>query len=205
VNKFSLTKMFLIKEYIDDSKSLQQIANRIKCCKKTIWNNLKKYNIPIRTIKESVKLLNRKGENNPSFKDGRYSKQYLCINCNKKISRTSGLYGLGRCKSCVSKLRIGNKSPNWNNGSSFEPYPLGWTKTFKEQIRYRDNYRCQICGCPEVECIRKLHVHHIDYDKNNILPDNLTSLCNSCHNKTNGNREYWETYFQTKRKEKTDE
>ena len=26
------------------------------------------------------------------------------------------------------------------------------------------------------ECIKKLHVHHIDYDKNNINPNNLITL-----------------------------
>ena len=93
------------------------------------------------------------------------------------------------------KDRIGPLSPRWQGGKSFEPYPLGWTKTFKEQIRQRDNYKCQICGCPEIECKRKLDVHHIDYIKENINPDNLTSLCRSCHVKTNNNREYWTKYF----------
>ena len=87
---------------------------------------------------------------------------------------------------------------NWKDGKSFEPYPLGWNKTFKEQIRYRDEYKCQICGKPEVECKRKLHVHHIDYNKMNLKEDNLISLCQSCHMKTNGNRKYWTNYFQKK-------
>lgn len=84
---------------------------------------------------------------------------------------------------------------NWKNGKSFEPYPLGWNKTYKEQIRYRDGYKCQICGIPETECLRKLCVHHIDYNKKNIHPDNLISLCIFCHIKTNCNREYWKEYF----------
>lgn len=84
---------------------------------------------------------------------------------------------------------------NWQDGKSFEPYPLGWTKTFKEQIRYRDGYKCQICGKPEVECCRKLDVHHIDYNKENLGLDNLISLCCSCHMKTNGNRKYWKKYL----------
>jgi len=85
----------------------------------------------------------------------------------------------------------GETHGNWQGGKSFEPYPLGWTNTFKEQIRYRDGYKCQICGVSEVENCKKLSVHHIDYNKNNIIPDNLISLCVSCHMRTNGNREYW--------------
>lgn len=87
-------------------------------------------------------------------------------------------------------LRL-NKHPNWQDGRSFEPYPLGWTKTYKEQIRFRDKYTCQICGCSETECRRKLDIHHINYDKKNITPKNLISLCRSCHMKTNYNKQYW--------------
>lgn len=86
---------------------------------------------------------------------------------------------------------IGEKHPQWKGGISFEPYPLGWTKTHKEQIRYRDRYKCQICGVPEVEVGKKLDVHHIDYNKSNITLNNLITLCRSCHTKTNYNREYW--------------
>jgi len=35
----------------------------------------------------------------------------------------------------------------------------------------------------------------IDYDKLNIKPKNLISLCHSCHMKTNYNREYWRQRF----------
>ena len=91
--------------------------------------------------------------------------------------------------------KFGKEAPNWQNGKSFEPYPLGWNKTFKEQIRFRDGYKCQICGCPEVENNRKLAVHHIDYNKENLAPENLISLCNGCHSKTNGNRKYWTEFL----------
>jgi len=97
----------------------------------------------------------------------------------------------------LSEIR-GEKHPNWQGGKSFEPYPLGWSKTYKEQIRFRDNYTCQICGCSETECTRKLHVHHIDYNKMNINHENLISLCISCHMKTNYNRKYWVEYFTPK-------
>ena len=87
------------------------------------------------------------------------------------------------------KIRLNNSGENshfWKGGVSFEPYPLGWTKIFKEQIRARDNYTCQNlhCGVPEVECGRKLDVHHVDYNKSNLDRSNLISLCKSCHSKT---------------------
>jgi len=99
----------------------------------------------------------------------------------------------------ISNAQMGAKSHLWRGGISYEIYPLGWNKTFKEQIRRRDEYKCQICGRSEVEEIRKLCVHHIDYDKQNIEPENLASLCSSCHTKTNHNREYWKKFFAIKR------
>ena len=42
---------------------------------------------------------------------------------------------------------------------------------------------------------RALNVHHIDYNKLNCMPNNLLSLCDKCHRKTNNNREYWTNYF----------
>ena len=50
-------------------------------------------------------------------------------------------------------------------------------------------------GCPQIECNRKLAVHHIDYDKLNLNPNNLISLCISCHVKTNKDREYWRQHL----------
>jgi len=34
-----------------------------------------------------------------------------------------------------------------------------------------------------------------DCNKNNINPNNLISLCQSCNNKANYNRDYWYAYF----------
>jgi len=89
-------------------------------------------------------------------------------------------------------LRSGENHCNWKGGKSFEPYPLGWTRTFKEQIRRRDEYKCQMCGMPECEHGRRMSVHHIDYNKSNLDCDNLISLCTSCHTKTNWNRKKWQ-------------
>lgn len=90
-----------------------------------------------------------------------------------------------------------SENNNWRGGVSFIPYPLGWSKTFKEQIRYRDGYRCQLCGMPETENGKRLDVHHIDYNKTNLSEKNLISLCVRCHRKTNHNRQYWAEYFES--------
>ncbi len=92
--------------------------------------------------------------------------------------------------------RFGENSPNWNDGSSFEPYSTEFNKELKDFIKQRDNYTCQDPNCDGN--YKKLHIHHIDYDKKNNSPENLITLCDSCHTKTNGkyNREYYLKFYQ---------
>lgn len=99
--------------------------------------------------------------------------------------------------------KIGNKPPVrrgecshfWKGGVSFELYTLDWTETLRESIRERDGFMCQECGVHQDELNRRLHIHHIDYDKKNCNPNNLISLCINCHMKTNVDRERWVNYF----------
>lgn len=95
------------------------------------------------------------------------------------------------------KVKVsGENNCQWLGGISFEPYTLEFNETLKERIRNRDNRTCQLCGVHESKCLRKLPIHHIDYVKKNMQPDNLISLCPSCHSKTNSNRKYWIAKFQ---------
>lgn len=94
----------------------------------------------------------------------------------------------------------GEKASGWRGGISFLIYPQDWTDDLRESIRKRDNYTCQIddCGIHQDELKgfhKKLSIHHIDYDKENLNPNNLIALCKTCHNKTNSNRDYWIKYF----------
>jgi DNA-directed RNA polymerase subunit RPC12/RpoP len=137
-------------------------------------------------------------KNHPAYIDGSSLRKYFCIDCKiNEISFNTYKIGNGRCTSCahIELYKDPSNHPAWQGGKSFEPYPLGWTRTFKEQIRYRDGYKCQECGCHEVDCNSKLDVHHIDYNKENLNPKNLISLCKKCHTKTNFNRDYWFEYF----------
>jgi len=72
------------------------------------------------------------------------------------------------------------------------PYGPEWTTKLRKQIAARDNYTC--VSCREV-LPEHFAIHHIDYDKWNNSEYNLVFLCNYCHNKTNGNRAFWEQYF----------
>ena len=88
--------------------------------------------------------------------------------------------------------------PNWQGGISFEPYPITFNNQLKDKIRARDNFICQKCGVPELECNERLTCHHIDYNKQNCEENNLIALCHSCNTKVNYSREYWTNYFKEK-------
>ena len=81
------------------------------------------------------------------------------------------------------------KHPNWKGGKSFELYGFNFTEKLKTSIRKRDKFTCQICKNNGFD------VHHIDYNKKNCDPNNLITLCRSCHMKTNFHREYWKKFF----------
>lgn len=99
-------------------------------------------------------------------------------------------------KACRSAWRSnrysGEGNPNWNDGTSIEPYGPGFGEVLKRNVRERDGNECVVCGQAEGD----LHVHHIDYDKDNLDPWNLITLCNSCHSKSNFGRENWKRRLQ---------
>jgi hypothetical protein len=93
----------------------------------------------------------------------------------------------------------GSGNSNWKGGISYAPYPQDWCDDLREAIRKRDGYICQECGLHQDELggfHKQLDVHHIDYDKDNLNPINLISLCKSCHAKTNFNREYFKEKYE---------
>lgn len=92
-----------------------------------------------------------------------------------------------------SIYRSGSNSPRWLGGKSFEPYGVAFNNSLKNIIRERDVYTCQLCMLKNEFC--GFSVHHIDYNKNNNEIWNLITLCNSCHMKTNFNRENWKSWF----------
>ena len=52
----------------------------------------------------------------------------------------------------MSESTKGENHPNWQGGLSFEPYPPDFNQQLKDRIRVRDNFICQKCGVPELEC-----------------------------------------------------
>ena len=99
-----------------------------------------------------------------------------------------------RCPTCAYIKKSGPGHPNWKGGISCEPYCDAWAdKEYKEDIKARDDYKCQNPDCWRTS--NKLILHHVDYNKKNCSPTNLITLCASCNSRANFNREYWIKFY----------
>ena len=184
-------KISLSKKGIPNPKHSATLKRLFKINKIRIWNkNLTK------KIDKRVKINGEKTGNTLKrlYKEGKIKSWNTGLN--KETNNSMKI---------ISEKKKGKLNPMWNNGSSFEPYGLEFNKILKEQIRKRNNYKCQKCFKYQNELFKilnnkfinyKLHIHHIDFNKKNNNPNNLISLCNSCHMRTNYNKAYWTNYFQ---------
>lgn len=131
---------------------------------------------------------------NGNYKGGKIKK--YCIICDKIFytipARINKKYCSFKCRGLGEK---GELNIAWQGGKSFEEYPKIFNEFLKDKIRERDNLKCRLCGVPQIECIKKLNIHHIDYNKKNCNINNLISLCVSCHAKTIKDRIYWMNYL----------
>ena len=119
-----------------------------------------------------------------------------CEYCDKKFWTRKYVYERGKGRFCsnkcllihrnksldhrelVSRSMSGKGNHNWKGGVR-ESYPPEFSEDLKSFIRDRDNHRCRICNDPPLKT--QLPVHHIDNDKYNNDPNNLITLCLSCH------------------------
>lgn len=158
-----------------------------------------------------------RGANNPCWKGGlALRKNYCncgkllspkakrCIPCQNKINNQKKK-GIKLSKLHREKLSIrtkGDRNPNWQGGISKLPYSFEFAEELKEFIRKRDNRICQNCGMSEEEHFKvfnqRLHIHHIDYNKQNAHKTNLISLCLQCNIRANYNRQYWHNFYLAK-------
>jgi 5-methylcytosine-specific restriction endonuclease McrA len=56
------------------------------------------------------------------------------------------------------------------------------SESTRQAVLDRDNWQCQQCGAQLERGIGRHHLHHLSYVDDE--PDHLTSMCPSCHKKT---------------------
>lgn len=130
---------------------------------------------------------------------GVFSKETLEAMSKSRIGKYCGKnsYNYGRktteaTKKLLSKIAMGRKkSPkahsfqkgenhwNWKGGNSVNYYGSKWTKELRTSIKERDYYKCWVCENTKKN--KALIIHHINLNKTDHNPDNLITLCCSCH------------------------
>jgi hypothetical protein len=92
----------------------------------------------------------------------------------------------------------GPNSPNWNGGTSFDPYCPKFNREFKERVRTFFDHKCVLCGIDETENGRRLSVHHVDYDKEVCCNDRrpaFAAVCGKHNTIANHDRDRWRSIF----------
>lgn len=211
--KVEIDPIWLREQYVDKSRSYQDIASELGCNSETVRLRAKSlgiksrgtseasaFNINEDWLREQYELKER------SFRD--IAKEVGCdsatvIRYAKMVgiqSRSHGeaiqgdkhpFYGKHLSKEHREKLG-GENHPCWKGGISFEPYCHKFNNALKESIRDEFGRECYICGAKENGI--RLHIHHVDYNKNTLCNGKtwgLVPLCQSCHAKTNWDRWYW--------------
>jgi len=80
--------------------------------------------------------------------------------------------------------RRGPNSPIWKGGVTYDNRPPELTPEYKQAIRRRDGFTCQLCGYTNRGKKWKLPTHHIDENRHNNHPDNMITICRACHGET---------------------
>ena len=188
--------------YWDKGMSQQEIADDIGVGLSFISLLMKKYGIKTQTLSRYGNRFVKpsKEELEQMYFGDMMSQQeigdYLGI-IQQTILDWFKLYGIK--SRTYSEARIGKftgeNHPNWKGGISGRKYCYKFNNKFREAVRERDDYTCQLCGYEQKLDGRRLSIHHIHYDKENCYPDVVT-LCCSCNSRVNGDRDYWEEYFE---------
>lgn len=125
-----------------------------------------------------------------------HTKNIICLNCGKSAQVTYNAKGKFCSIKCYNQWKVGSNCPNWKGGISYEPYCVKFNNDLRNRVRSFFENQCVFCGKTNTENGMNLCVHHVEYNKNACCdgkPVHFAALCRRCHNKTNHDRERWES------------
>lgn len=160
IKKFIIAKEDLENFYIKEQWSMEEIANYYSCSAQTICNNIKKYNIPVRSSAEHSERTKKKitesrlGEKNPMYGKKRPEHARLISELKKgwvPSEETRQKMSLAKNGLWSGKYK-GSDCPHWVEPNKRKT-PLYKQirdsikmKEWRMAIFIRDNWTCQICN-----------------------------------------------------------
>ena len=129
------------------------------------------------------------------------SKLIFCCPEGHVFEMTLNNWGEGnRCPVCANISRSikqsGENNSNWLGGLAYQEYCAVWKDNeYKYSIRERDGHKCLNPYCTIINP-KRLHIHHINYNKKDCHFKNLITVCNSCNAKANKDRDWHQSWYQ---------
>jgi hypothetical protein len=176
---YNIDKGLLSYYYHNLKYSTYGISKIFKCSPKTVARYLYRYDLPVRTKEEAVKL-NRVGRNvecgfcgkqiyRKAYTLHKYTKFFCSWDCSKKSQR----------KECT-------KLKNYRNGYKYKPW--------RRKVLLRDNNSCVLCGS-----INNIVVHHIvpssvQWELRHEI-NNGASVCLNCHKEIHKTKNNWKLFI----------
>lgn len=177
-------KKWLIENYINQKKSLREIAKKCNVSDDTIRTRLNRFGIKVRGHKEANKIsVSKRPEEYPiteavkkhhrKMKNGR---NILCKNCGCSFYVCKGKVNSRKfcSKKCYFEWLKENRieQDDWRDNPKYNE----WRKNVYE----RDNWKCFICGSK-----KNINAHHIyngnDYKEKRFMIKNGITLCEYHH------------------------
>ena len=193
----------LSKEYKDSRSKLKILCPKGHEFEMT-WDSFKfgyRCNICGGTLKKTIKEVKKYIESfNYKCLFNKYegANELLKVKCpeNHEFKISWSMFQQGqRCPVCFRIRNTGHGHWNWRGGISCEPYCDVWLdKEFKDSIKKRDGNKCLNPECNGI--IKRLCLHHINYNKKDCRLENLITICLSCNTKANYDREWHEAWYQ---------
>lgn len=196
----------LSKEYINNRTKLGYICPN-KHLGSTSWGNWKRLGnrcgYCAKNVRHTLEYVQKSFEKekytllSTEYINQKQKLNYICSNGhNNSITWTDWNNGGYRCPTCYFIRNSGSGNTSWKGGISFEPYCEIWKdKEYKHSIRERDGNKCLNPYCCS-KTPNDLIIHHIDYNKKNCKPINLTTICRSCNAMANTDREWHTAWYQ---------
>lgn len=199
---------WLTKKYLGEGLTCKEISELPECDvgESSIQNRISKYEIAESSKRDTyVRISIERGSSpdskhlDPGWMYEKYVEQkktareissYQSVDVSpSSVNRALHAFGIDTRPSLSVE---GEDNPWYKDGNSYREYGDEWDE-IRTNIRERDDYICQQCNISQREHLQlfdmRLDVHHITplskfdtIDKANS-PDNLVTLCRSCHRK----------------------